>query len=668
MRLPLGVTAAALFGLLIVLAMLQYRWQGQISDADREQRRTRLVHDASEFAQDFDRELARAYLLFQGDPLGDSAGDDLAARFARRSEHWQSTSAFPRMLKEIYAFSQSDEGTSELRRFDPATGGFETVDWPASMSDWRDQVGSTTQQQQDQGRGTLFVRRIAPTIWERVPALVVPSPMASLFFAAAVPPGARGAAALSDLAKSVVPDVPVNPSVGYSILVIDKEYVTREMLPALARRHFASGRDVDASSADAIDVPLDFKVAIVARSEPAGSPIFQSTAAFAPAYDTKSDAAVDLFQVRTQDFTALISEVRKLTAVAQHHIGAIGPPVRIVTADPARPMSLVIQQNGTAAAGSRNTATSTRVTASGSSPLWRLIAVHPSGSLDKAVNAARTRNLIVSFSILAILGASMGLLVLTTRRSQRLAQQQMEFVATVSHELRTPLAVIRSAAENLADGVVDDEQKIRRYGELMRSEGRRLTEMVEQILEISGIQSGQRGFALRPVAVEPLVRDILSSCAALLERAGVAVDVEIPSTLPAVLGDEPALRRVFQNLVDNAIKYGASGGWIKIAAHPAGNNVVVSVVDRGIGIDASEQARIFEPFYRAADVVAAQVQGAGLGLSLVQRIVAAHGGSVAVKSAPRNGSEFIVQLPAVNHEPRANAAEVEAAAAAPRYS
>jgi signal transduction histidine kinase len=285
------------------------------------------------------------------------------------------------------------------------------------------------------------------------------------------------------------------------------------------------------------------------------------------------------------------------------------------------------------------------------------------------VNAARTRNLAVSFSILAILGASMALLVLTTRRSQRLARQQMEFVATVSHELRTPLAVIRSAAENLADGVIEDEARIRRYGELMRSEGRRLTEMVEQILEIAGIQSGQRNFALRPVALEPLVNDILSSCATLIERAGIAVELEFADGLPEVLGDETALRRVFQNLVDNAIKYGASGGWVKISARAANGSVIVSVADRGIGIDPAEQTRIFEPFYRAAEVVAAQVQGAGLGLSLVQRIVAAHGGSVAVKSAPRSGSEFTVQLPAA---PRVDVPALKPgakpAAASPRYS
>jgi signal transduction histidine kinase len=239
----------------------------------------------------------------------------------------------------------------------------------------------------------------------------------------------------------------------------------------------------------------------------------------------------------------------------------------------------------------------------------------------------------------------MGLLVLATRRAQRLAKQQMEFVAAVSHELRTPLAVIRSAADNLAEGVVHDEARIKRYGELMRTEGRRLTEMVEQILEFAGIQSGQRGFVLGPVPVGPLVADILSSSADLIENAGLAVDVDIPADLPPALGDEAALRRVFQNLIDNAVKYGAAGGSIRVSGRREGHDIAVTVTDRGIGIDADDQARVFEPFYRAPDVVAAQMQGAGLGLSLVQRIVAAHGGRVAVKSAPREGSAFTVTLP-----------------------
>ena len=296
--------------------------------------------------------------------------------------------------------------------------------------------------------------------------------------------------------------------------------------------------------------------------------------------------------------------------------------------------------------------TETRLTAGISPPHWKLVVTHPSGSLEAAVSSQRRRNLAISSSVLGLLGASMGLLVLATRRAQRLAKQQMEFVAAVSHELRTPLAVIRSAAENLADGVVHDEARIRRYGELMRTEGRRLTEMVEQILEFAGIQSGQRGFALRPVGVGPLLHDIVSASSGLIEGAGLAVDFDIPADLPPVLGDEPALRRVFQNLIDNAIKYGAAGGSIRVSGRKSGSEVSVTVADRGIGIDRADQTRIFEPFYRAADVVAAQMQGAGLGLSLVQRIVAAHGGRVTVKSAPREGSEFTVHLPAAHERSR----------------
>jgi signal transduction histidine kinase len=226
-----------------------------------------------------------------------------------------------------------------------------------------------------------------------------------------------------------------------------------------------------------------------------------------------------------------------------------------------------------------------------------------------------------------------------------LARQQLEFVAAVSHELHTPLAIIRSAGENLADGVVHDEAQVRRYGELIRGEGRRLSGMVEQILEFAGIQSGQRGFVRQAVPVAPLVEHVLSASKALIDEAGIHVELEVPAELPPVDGDETALRRVFQNLVGNAIKYGANGRWIGIRARLAGPAVTIAVSDKGIGIPAAEQARIFEPFYRATDVVAARFQGAGLGLSLVQRIVDAHGGRITVESAPGAGSEFTVSLP-----------------------
>jgi len=218
------------------------------------------------------------------------------------------------------------------------------------------------------------------------------------------------------------------------------------------------------------------------------------------------------------------------------------------------------------------------------------------------------------------------------------------FLATVSHELRTPLAVIRSAADNLADGVIHDEAHVRQYGELVRREGVRLTDLVEQILEFAGLQSGQRSLARRPVEIAGVLGEV-SAAVQESARTPLTIDLAIADRLPAVLGDEAALRRVFQNLVGNAIKYGADAGWVGVEAAVDGAAVAVTIRDRGIGITPADQERIFEPFYRAADVVSAQIQGAGLGLSLVKRIVEVHGGRITVESVPGKGSAFTVTLP-----------------------
>ena len=201
-----------------------------------------------------------------------------------------------------------------------------------------------------------------------------------------------------------------------------------------------------------------------------------------------------------------------------------------------------------------------------SSADWKVLVQHSAGSLDAAVEHARRRNLVLSFGILGVLMASVALIVVNARRSERLAAQQMDFVATVSHELRTPLAVIRSAAQNLSAGVVHDERQAQRYGDLIEAEGRRLTDMVEQVLEYAGLSGNRRPVMARPIDVSAVVHDVVSTSAGLFDAEGFTVDVDVPADLPPVVADEGAIRRALHNLVTNALKYAADGRWLGISA------------------------------------------------------------------------------------------------------
>jgi signal transduction histidine kinase len=488
------------------------------------------------------------------------------------------------------------------------------------------------------------MRSMVPTVWSAVPALVMPTPMLMLSH-------------LGGRADAVMSSVHMAPEVRYTVLLLDADYIKGEMLPALAQQHFRGTGD-----------GFDYQLAVVPTA--ATGLVYHSVPEFAPAAESPADAKVELFQVRVKDFEPLVNEVSRFAtfAAALAHGSGQGGRTFIretITAPNANaairttPMSILVQSG---VQGGNSTAVQQRVDAffSGTAaalalagrvsvppPHWRLLVKHPSGSLEQAVNAVRRRNLLVSTSILGVLGLSVGFLVVSTRRAQGLARQQLEFVATVSHELRTPLAVIRSAADNLADGIVNDEARIRQYGQLVRREGLRLTDLVEQILEFAGLQSGQRTMTSRPVAVGDLLRDVAAGAESTAPPAGIAIELEIADNLPAVAGDEAALRRVFQNLVGNAMKYGADARRIGVRASFTGGSLEVSVTDHGIGIAAADQARIFDPFYRAPEVVAAQIQGAGLGLSLVKRIVEAHAGTVTLQSAPGAGSTFTVSLPAL---------------------
>lgn len=283
-------------------------------------------------------------------------------------------------------------------------------------------------------------------------------------------------------------------------------------------------------------------------------------------------------------------------------------------------------------------------------PQWRLLVADPAGTLEAAIAQTQRRNLAIVFGVLLLLALTMAMMLVTTHRSRRLAQQQFEFVTGVTHELRTPLAAMRAAAQNLVDGVVRDPGRMMRYSVLIDREARRLTDMVDQILEFAGLRSGHITFDHEPVSIEKVIEEALAEVQPSLQEKAIRVDTEY-AQLPTMIGDARALRRAVVNLLTNAIKYGAAGGWIGVRACsipgvPA--RIQVTVEDRGVGIAAVDLPHVFEAFYRGRGRSASSVPGSGLGLTIVRKIAEAHGGRITVGTRQPSGAAFTLEFPAAS--------------------
>lgn len=283
---------------------------------------------------------------------------------------------------------------------------------------------------------------------------------------------------------------------------------------------------------------------------------------------------------------------------------------------------------------------------------WLLSARHQSGSLEALVARARLRNLAITGTILALLIIAAGALLLLTRRAQRLAELQIEFVASVSHELRTPLTVMRTAGHNLQGKVAHDADRVRRYGQLVQDESEKLTAMVEEVLSFARAKTGTVIGVRQPLSVEDLIDDAVRADRRIIAQNNCVVEKKIESDLPPILGDRTTLEHALRNLLTNAAKYGKEGGWIGVSADLSSDVglVDIRVSDRGAGIPPSEIGQIFEPFYRGKRALNDQIHGTGLGLSLTKRIVDAHGGTLTVSSEEGSGTEFVLRIPVAVHE------------------
>lgn len=591
-----------LFVLCGVLGVLQYRWIGEVSVAARDRLRGSLQMSLIRISQDFNNEIATACRAIQPEgPAASAAATEKA--IGERYAQWKKAGRRVQIFRNI-AISELRNKTVVLRVLDPDKGTFETAEWPSDWTSLRTRMEIMLAPEGRERRvfsgppmedqGTLFVQ----------PAFGMPTPDGpagepgramefgrNLQFRTDGPFGRPGPFGRAGGFGATVRLGPIQaPDL---IFDFNPEYARDVMLPELLQRHLGSGGT------------LDYQVEVLSRQQPPRV-IYQSDPLAQVA--ARADASVGLFETQFDQF------FRRIPGPSGRGRGPGRGP-------------------------------------GGDSGRWQMFVRHRAGSLEAVVTQARWRNLAVTAGVLLLMMASVGALITFTRRAQKLADLQMDFVAGISHELRTPLTVIHTAAYNLRGKLAANPAQVERYGVLIQQESGRLKDLVEQVLRFSGATAGHVIQSTEPLSIPELLEDTLESAKAVFQGVGCVVEKKIDPDLPLVMGDPMALKQALQNLLNNAVKYGSGDSfWVGVSASRAGSDakpfVEIRVADRGPGIPADEQAHIFEPFFRGRRALQDQIHGTGLGLNLAKKIIEAHGGSIQVKSAALKGAEFIVRLPA----------------------
>ncbi|MEE8218543.1 MAG: ATP-binding protein [Vicinamibacteria bacterium] len=586
--------------LLGLLAMLQYRWAGEIGRAEAERQQHRLERSARRFAEELRRNVGRVMLAFRPDFSGGSG--DVRMRQLDRLARWQQ-SEHADLVTRIVLLTRPGTGDLVVEAADAGSNEFVPIALPAGLESVQQRLEADDDARAFRGgfRWNWMLRKPL--------ALVVPM----------IEPDRREPRRLAPR------DFRLDSA---TVIELNVGYLTRALLPRLAEVHFG---------------PLDegdYAVAVLSRHD--GTILYSSDPSLGPAELEHGDVRLGLLS--QQGWTGWPGSPggrfnRGSRPPGMRPPGGRRPPHASPPAsgfpDPSGP-----EGRGRPPGGEEEPS------------LWVLVVRHHGGSLGAAVAAARRSNLAVGLGILLLLGTAAVVLAVGGQRAGRLARQQLEFVAGVTHELHTPLAAIRSAGQNLADGVVSDAQQVHRYGDLIQKESARLSALVAQVLDFAGIESGARAYVVEPVALGPLVWKVIGDLDLVLEEAGLTVEVDIADELPEIRGDATALRRAIENLLTNSVKFAAEGGWVGVRARPRsdGRAVVLRVEDRGPGIPTSEHERVFKPFYRGRAAEQNQTPGSGLGLSMVRHVAEAHAGRVHIEPREEGGTAVEMELPIAGAE------------------
>ncbi|MGI8824906.1 MAG: sensor histidine kinase [Chloroflexota bacterium] len=230
------------------------------------------------------------------------------------------------------------------------------------------------------------------------------------------------------------------------------------------------------------------------------------------------------------------------------------------------------------------------------------------------------------------------------QRQQRLEQTRKDLTAAVSHDLRTPLTSIRAMVEAINDGVVSEPEKVKHYLALIAGESKHLQQLIDDLFELSRVDSDGMALRLSSVPVTELVAETVEGLQIQAEVKGVRLAARCAPDMPPLSLDGPRMQRVLVNLIQNALQHTPAGGEVCVEAGRVNGHVRLSVIDTGEGIEADDQERVFEQFYRGEKSRSRESGGTGLGLAIARAIVEAHDGTIGVESTPGRGSRFVVTL------------------------
>jgi signal transduction histidine kinase len=575
----------------MVLAFVQYRWSNQVSEATSMRLADSLQMSMINWHQNLFRDFSQICFIFNLDrrdyPPANLQG------YARSLSDWRAVTSYPDLISNMYIAGGGATG-SNLLRFNASTSQFESDAWPVNLRTVREELmrppGGPNAESTSNGI--------------RFNGQTEPKHFTNSFYPARLLAGWRFEPGIPALLYPIAGSGVRSPPNQWLVLELNDDVIRNKIMPYLAHRYF------DGTNG------LDFLVAVVG-----GNPrrvIYSSDGDFGQQPIVDADGTLNIFG-RVQD-RKIESPVHVFHNTLENKSSSSVLGVSWI------PLFFPTPENQD----------------------WQLFVTHRRGGPLGAFAAdLRRRDLALSFGILLLLVASMGMLIITTRRAQFLAKLQMNFVTNVSHELRTPLTVISSAADNIARGVVDGRQQLAQYGSLIQLQAHQLSALVEQILLFAATRQGRQSFALQPVDVSEIVKASLVNRSALAPSLQFTIEQDIEPHIPPVIGDAALLSQCIQNLINNAVKYGGTEKWLGISVHfdPTVHEVEISIADRGIGIGSDDLPHIFEPFYRSPSVMLAQVHGTGLGLALAKNIAEVMKGRLTVRSSLGNGSTFTLRVP-----------------------